>query len=141
MTLVVLFKLWSIHGRRTLDIPETSVLVHDQRGSGVYLTLKLKCYYCDEEDYGPVWANLMKDKSCQDAITSQCYVNQTTSDRKTTQVLRLMRSCTRKCTCADDEGWCKPRACPTSVQCCWGNVYCSDNAREESKVRSRIDHH
>lgn len=95
--------------------------------SGIYITIKLKCYYCDEEDYGPVWGGLMTDQTCQNAIMSECYANLTTPDRKTTQVLRLMRSCTERCACVDEVGWCKPKACSMAVRCCWGNVYCGNS--------------
>ncbi|EDO46923.1 predicted protein [Nematostella vectensis] len=125
-TLLLLYKLWSIHGRRSLALGETSVLVQDQRGSGLYLTLKLRCYYCDTEDYGPTWKDVMSDKTCQDTIMSQCYANQTTGDRKVTKVVSLIRACVSECTCSDEENWCSPEVCGRNVQCCWRQVYCND---------------
>ena len=96
--------------------------------SGLYLTLKLKCYYCDVEDFGNSWTALMDDTACQDQLFKTCFLNQTTLLRKTTQVIQLIRNCDSDshCACSDVVGWCAVPGCTKELKCCWEDVICDD---------------
>lgn len=93
---------------------------------GVYMTLKLKCFFCDSEDFGPAWETLTQDHACQDSIFSICFMNQTLPGRQTTEVIDLIRSCKQNCACSDDEGWCLTAECGHQLRCCWGQAYCEE---------------
>jgi len=125
-TLAVWYNLWNKGSRTSLEGPVSSSLVHEQRGEGVYLTLKLKCFFCDSEDFGPAWETLTQDHACQDSIFSTCFMNQTLPGRQTTEVIDLIRSCKQNCVCSDDEGWCLTAECGRQLRCCWGQAYCEE---------------
>ena len=91
------------------------------------MTLKLKCYYCDPENFGVAWESLINDFACQDSIYSTCFANQTLSGRQTTEVIDLIKSCRKECACSDDDGWCLTSDCRHQLKCCWGNAYCEED--------------
>ena len=91
------------------------------------MTLKLKCYYCDSENFGTAWESLINDFACQDSIYSTCFANQTLPGRQTTEVIDLIKSCRKECACSDDDGWCLTSDCRHQLKCCWGNAYCEED--------------
>lgn len=91
------------------------------------MTLKLKCFYCDSQDFGEAWETLTQDTACQDSVFSTCFRNQTLPGRQTTEVIDLIRSCEQKCKCSDEEGWCVTPECKRQTKCCWGQVYCEED--------------
>ena len=91
------------------------------------MTLKLKCYYCDSENFGAAWESLINDFACQDSIYSTCFANQTLPGRQTTEVIDLIKSCRKECACSDDDGWCLTSDCRHQLKCCWGNAYCEED--------------
>lgn len=125
-TLAVWYNLWNGGSRIPLDGTVSSSLVHEQRGEGLYMTLKLKCFYCDSQDFGATWESLTQDSSCQDGIFSTCFLNQTLPGRQRTEVVDLIRSCKQNCACSDDTGWCFAAECLHQLKCCWGDVYCEE---------------
>ena len=85
-----------------------------------YTTFKLKCFYCDQDDYGKQWEALMNDEECQNNLFDNCFTNRTLPGRHETHVLTLIRRCDVKyCVCADVNGWCKNSRCNfANIRCC-----------------------
>lgn len=86
-----------------------------------YLTMKMKCFYCEDIDYGVRWKSIMNSKPCQDELFSTCFANRSMAGRRETHVLTFIRRCDiRRCYCSDVFGWCKVEGCPRfpDVKCC-----------------------
>ncbi|XP_068759879.1 uncharacterized protein [Montipora capricornis] len=125
--LAVLYNLWYDGSRMPLDGTVSSSLVYEQRGDGIYLTLKLRCFYCDSEDFGATWESLIQDSACQSSAFQTCFRNQTPPGKQTTEVIDLIRSCKQNCECSDAGGWCLTSECRDQLRCCWENVYCEED--------------
>eukprot|EP00112_Aurelia_sp_Birch-Aquarium-sp1_P022745 Seg652.2 transcript_id=Seg652.2/GoldUCD/mRNA.D3Y31 product="hypothetical protein" protein_id=Seg652.2/GoldUCD/D3Y31 len=100
--------------------PATSLIVRDQRGHEPYMTIKMKCFYCDEEDYGDKWEQITNNQACQKDLFKNCFRNRTIKERHETHVLALHRYCEiDRCSCSDLLGWCVSSLCGLdNVRCC-----------------------
>ncbi|XP_015767950.1 PREDICTED: uncharacterized protein LOC107346667 [Acropora digitifera] len=126
-TLAVWYNLWNSGSPVPLDGTVSSSIVHEQRGEGLYLTLKLRCFYCDSEDFGASWENLIQNRVCQDSVFQTCFINQTLPGKQATQVIDLVRSCRNNCACSDEGGWCSTLECRNYLKCCWERAYCDED--------------
>ena len=98
-----------------------------QFSTGLYLTLRLRCFYCDSEDFGASWENLIQNRVCQDSVFQTCFINQTLPGKQATQVIDLVRSCRNNCACSDEGGWCSTLECRNYLKCCWERAYCDED--------------
>ena len=80
----------------------------------------MKCFYCDEEDYGEKWEQITNNQPCQKDLFKNCFRNRTIKERHETHVLALHRYCEiDRCTCSDVLGWCRSSLCGLdNVRCC-----------------------
>eukprot|EP00795_Rhopilema_esculentum_P002325 gene2325-17960_t len=103
-------------------VPSTasSLVVKEQRGEEPYMTIKMKCFYCDDEDYGGTWQRITSDLKCQTGLFDTCFKNRTIANRHETHVLALHNYCTvDRCSCNDNNGWCSSINCgDINIKCC-----------------------
>jgi len=97
----------------------SSLIVRDQRGHEPYMTIKMKCFYCDESEvYGESWEEVTNDIGCQQGLLNNCFANRTLKDRHETHVLALYNFCQiNQCSCNDASGWCSSTSCK-NLKCC-----------------------
>eukprot|EP00794_Sanderia_malayensis_P005901 gene5901-6586_t len=102
-----------------LNNTASSLIVKDHRGHDPYTTFKMRCFYCDDGDYGENWKLIISSQKCQDSIFNSCFVNRTMPGRHETHVLALYRYCqVERCKCTDTSGWCYSNDCGSQVRCC-----------------------
>lgn len=101
--------------------------------SDPYTTIKMKCYYHDNQTYGDSWQQLLNDKTkCHEELFERCFKDRATQGRHETHVLTFRRVADIKsCVCTGNHGW-------YTIKCFHSmDVYCClDRGKDSVKCSS-----
>eukprot|EP00111_Clytia_hemisphaerica_P019579 TCONS_00057775-protein len=95
-------------------------IVKDIKGEEPYITIKMKCYYHDNQTYGVAWQQLLNNTKCHQQLFDKCFTERSIVGRHETHVLTFHRiQDIRRCVCTDVSEW-YVNSCLRSkdVHCC-----------------------